>query len=134
MESSIGELNDISNSKKLTFPEKFYFSSDQKTIMGEIPFKEILFLDYRDTEAGSNPREYNGLKKTNKDIFKSLLAHQEMFRFLHSGIIISLTDTKISEEKREIKYGDCCLTNGNQTRFLILILWSSPDLVDTPKG
>ena len=122
MESSIGELNDISKSKKLTFPEKFYFSSDQKTIMGEIPFKEILFLDYRDTEAGSNPREYNGLKKTNKDIFKSLLAHQEMFRFLHSGIIISLTDTKISEEKREIKYGDCCLTNGNQTRFLILIL------------
>lgn len=122
MKSLIGELKNISNNKNLTFPEKFYFSSDRKTIMGEIPFKEILFLDYRDTEAGSNPREYNGLKKTNKDILKSLLAHHEMFRFLHSGIIVSLTDTKISEEKREIKYGECCLTNGNQTRFLILII------------
>lgn len=90
--------------------------------MGEIPFKEILFLDYRDTEAGSNPREYIGLKKTNKVILQSILAHDELFRFLHSGIIASLTDTDISEEKQTITYSDCCLTNGNQTRFLILIV------------
>ena len=67
--------------------------------MGEIPFKEILFLDYRDTEAGSNPREYIGLKKTNKVILQSILAHDELFRFLHSGIIVSLTDTDISAER-----------------------------------
>lgn len=122
MDNLISELKDISNSKKLTFPEKFYFSTDRKTIMGEIPFKEILFLDYRDTEAGSNPREYIGLKKTNKVILQSMLAHDELFRFLHSGIIVSLTDTDISEEKQTITYSDCCLTNGNQTRFLILIV------------
>jgi hypothetical protein len=122
MDNLISELKHISNSKKLTFPEKFYFSTDRKTIMGEIPFKEILFLDYRDTEAGSNPREYIGLKKTNKVILQSILAHDELFRFLHSGIIVSLTDTDISEEKQTITYSDCCLTNGNQTRFLILIV------------
>lgn len=122
MDNLISELKHISNSKKLTFPEKFYFSTDRKTIMGEIPFKEILFLDYRDTEAGSNPREYIGLKKTNKVILQSILAHDELFRFLHSGIIVSLTDTDISEGKQTITYSDCCLTNGNQTRFLILIV------------
>ena len=122
MDNLISELKHISNSKKLTFPEKFYFSTDRKTIMGEIPFKEILFLDYRDTEAGSNPREYIGLKKTNKVILQSILAHDELFRFLHSGIIVSLTDTDISEEKQTITYSDCCLTNGNQTRFIVLII------------
>ncbi len=122
MDNLIRELKQISNSKKLTFLEKFYFSTDRKTIMGEIPFKEILFLDYRDTEAGSNPREYIGLKKTNKVILQSILAHDELFRFLHSGIIVSLTDTYIYEEKQTITYSDCCLTNGNQTRFLILIV------------
>ena len=122
MDNLISELKQISNSKKLTFPEKFYFSTDRKTIMGEITFKEILFLDYRDTEAGSNPREYNGLKKTNKVILQSLLSHAEMFKFLHSGIIISLTDVEISDTKQVIKYSDCCLTNGNQTRFIVLII------------
>lgn len=121
MESLIKELKGISNSRKLSFYENFYLSTDNKTIMGEIPFKEILFLDYRDTEAGSNPREYIGLKKTNKVIFQSLLAHNKMFRYLHSGMIVSLTDTVIPND-HVIKYSDCCLTNGNQTRFLILII------------
>lgn len=122
MNDFVHELKRISNSKQLTFPEKFYCSTDRKTIMGEIPFREILFLDYRDTEAGSNPREYIGLIKTNKVILQSMLSHAEMFKFLHSGIIISLTDVDISDSKNVIKYSDCCLTNGNQTRFLVLII------------
>lgn len=122
MHDFVNELNRISNSKQLTFPEKFYCSTDCKTIMGEISFREILFLDYRDTEAGSNPREYIGLIKTNKVILQSMLSHTKMFKFLHSGIIISLTDVDISDTKNVIKYSDCCLTNGNQTRFLVLII------------
>ena len=91
--------------------------------MGEVPFSEILFLDYRDTEAGSNPREYIGLKKTNESIIKSLLKDCEnMFRFLHSGIIVSLVNPIIDLEGKLVKYDDCCLTNGNQTRFIVLIL------------
>ncbi|TET58742.1 MAG: hypothetical protein E3J52_07670 [Promethearchaeota archaeon] len=120
MENIIKEIKKICNNKKLTFCDTFYYAEDHKTIMGEIFLKEILFLDYRDSEAGSNPREYNGLKKTNLEIFKSLLAHQEMFRFLHSGIIVSLTDTAINNNS--IKYSDSCLTNGNQTRFIMLII------------
>ena len=104
------------------FSEKFFLSDDNKTIMGEVPFKEILFLEYRDTEAGSNPREYYGIKQTNVNILKSLLKdYKNMFRFLHSGIIVSLINPTIENEKK-VKYDYCCLTNGNQTRFIILII------------
>lgn len=116
----IKKIKNICKNKKLTLCDEFYYSEDVKTIMGEICFKEILFIDYRDSEAGSNPREYNGLIKTNLEIFKSLLAHPDMFRFLHSGIIVSLTDTIIKSPS--VKYSDCCLTNGNQTRFIILLI------------
>lgn len=107
----------------IEFAENFYLSNDEKTIMGEVSFSEILFLDYRDTEAGSNPREFIGLKKTNESILKSLLKdYENMFRFLHSGFIVSLVNPVIEKSKKTIKYDDCCLTNGNQTRFIILII------------
>jgi hypothetical protein len=117
-------LIDKLNCNRIEFVEPFYISSDKKTIMGEVAFSEIIFLEYRDTEAGSNPREYTGLKATNENIIKSLLKdHKNMFRFLHSGIIVSLVNSNIDESKKEwVMYDDCCLTNGNQTRFLILII------------
>ena len=112
-------LNDRLLKNKITFSEQFYISKDRKTIMGEVPFSEILFLDYRDTEAGSNPREFIGIQKTNVNILKSSLAEPtNLFRFLHSGIIVSLLGGTI--ENNSIKYDDSCLTNGNQTRFIIL--------------
>lgn len=120
MTTIINKLKGITKRKKIDFCDKAYLSQDGKTILGEVAFKEILFLDYRDTEAGSNPREYYGLKKTNLVILKSVLEHPDMFRFLHSGIIVSLSDTTTNDSS--ISYGDCCLTNGNQTRFVILIL------------
>ena len=124
MEEIVKDLIESAKSNKITFSEPFYLSEDLKTIMGEVPFKQILFLDYRDTEAGSNPREYIGLKKTNIRIFNSLLTENaRMFRFLHSGVITSLTTESISEsDSMTVKYDECCLTNGNQTRFIILIL------------
>ena len=48
-------LNNHLLSNEITFSEPYFISQDKKTIMGEVPFSEILFLDYRDTEAGSNP-------------------------------------------------------------------------------
>lgn len=129
MDAVIKELKAINKSKKMSFCDKPYISLDGKTIMGEVPLKEILFLDYRDTEAGSNPREYYGLKKTNQVILKSILEHPHMFRVLHSGIIVSLSDTVINKDNG-ISYGDCCLTNGNQTRFIILIVTLLKFLVD----
>ncbi|MBD3338366.1 MAG: hypothetical protein GF353_04625 [Candidatus Lokiarchaeota archaeon] len=124
MKDIFDELKFIANKNSIAFTEPFYISSDGKTIMGEVPFKEILFLDYRDTDAGSNPREYIGLKKTNFKIFDSLMKDStNTFRFLHSGIIISLTtDIHSKIDKRSLKYEECCLTNGNQTRFIILII------------
>lgn len=114
--------NTFTYEKKLHFPDRYLISKDKGTIMGETIFKDILFLDYRDTEAGSNPREYNGLKKTNLEILKSVLVdYKNMFRFLHSGTIVSLTGLK-EIDKDSISYENCCLTNGNQTRFIILIL------------
>jgi len=111
------------NKNTIEFAENYYLSNDGKTIMGEVNFSEILFLDYRDTEAGSNPREFIGLKNTNENILKSLLKdYKNMFRFLHSGFIVSLVNPIIDKGKKTVKYDDCCLTNGNQTRFIILII------------
>lgn len=116
---SLKLLNDHLLKNEITFSEQFYLSKDRKTIMGEVPFSEILFLDYRDTEAGSNPREFIGIHKTNENILKSILAEpKNLFRFLHSGIIVSLLGGTI--ENNSIMYDDSCLTNGNQTRFIIL--------------
>ncbi len=124
MSEIINEIIETTKNEVITFPEEFYKSSDNKTIMGEVSFKEILFLEYRDTEAGSNPREYAGLKKTNLHILHSILTDSHnMFRFLHSGVIISLTTSSITGIKgNTVKYEECCLTNGNQTRFIILII------------
>ncbi len=123
----VKEIIEIAESKTISFSEAFYKSLDAKTIMGEVPFKEILFLEYRETEAGSNPREYNGIKgqkNTNRQILHSLLTDStNRFRFLHSGIILCLTTYSRTEiNSLTIKYEECCLTNGNQTRFIILIL------------
>lgn len=124
MSEIIKEIIEIAKNEVITFPEKFYKSSDNNTIMGEVSFKEILFLEYRDTEAGSNPREYAGLKKTNLHILRSILTDSHnMFRFLHSGVIVSLTTSSITGiTGNTVKYEECCLTNGNQTRFIILII------------
>ena len=47
--------------------------------------------------------------------------YKNIFRFFHSGIIVSLTGLK-EIDKYSISYENCCLSNGNQTRFIILIL------------
>lgn len=123
MEKPIEILKQKLNENKIFFSEPFFLSNDKKTIMGEVSFSEIMFLDYRDTEAGSNPREFTGIKKTNESIIKSLLKDFEnMFRFLHSGIIVSLVNPIINTNKIAVQYDDSCLTNGNQTRFIILII------------
>jgi len=121
MEKIIKGIKQINKDKVITFTEDYYKASDNKTVMGEVQLREILFLDYRETEAGSNPREYIGLKKANLNILESLLEDQNMFRILHSGMIVSLVNPNFTN-KKSIKYEDCCLTNGNQTRFIILIL------------
>ncbi len=121
-EEIIQELIQISKNRKIKFVEKYYKSEDNKTTMGEVSIKQILFLNYKETEAGSNPREFTGLKKSNIEIFESLLQnYSDLFRFLHSGIIVSIVNPKFIDEF-SIQYEDCCLTNGNQTRFIILII------------
>ena len=123
MNKIIDLLNSHSTNNELHFSESFFISKDKKTIMGEVPFSEILFLDYRDTETGSNPREFNGIKKSNISIIKSLLENpRNLFRFLHSGIIVSIINGSTNDDAL-VKYDECCLTNGNQTRFIILIIF-----------
>lgn len=41
---------------------------------------------------------------------------------LHSSIIVSLVNPIIDFKKFTVQYDDSCLTNGNQTRFIILII------------
>lgn len=121
MKKNLAELCRIGNNNKLFFAQPPYISSDGHTLMGEVSVKNLLFIPYRDTEAGSNPREFNGLKKSNLEVFKSMLSYPYTFRFLHSGFIVSAMGTKISSKPFTLQYTDACLTNGNQTRFLFLI-------------
>ena len=118
----ISELISKYNNTEIKFVDVPYCSSDQRTILGETTFGELLFLPYRDTNIGSNPREYIGLKKTNISIFNSLINNYNyLFRFLHSGVIVCIT-TPQKIDNNVIKFEDCCLTNGNQTRYVILSL------------
>lgn len=118
---TIKELLDKYKGNGIQFVDDIFWSTDQKTIMGETTFGSILFLPYRNTNIGSNPREYTGLKKSNVSIFRSVVNHYDyLFRFLHSGVIVCITSPQKTDNA--IIYEDCCLTNGNQTRYVLLSL------------
>lgn len=55
-------------------------------------------------------------------IFNSLINNYNyLFRFYHSGVIVCITLPQ-TKENNTITFEDCCLTNGNQTRYVILSL------------
>ena len=41
MDNIIADLKKIAKSKKIKFVENYFLSSDKKTVMGEVDFKEI---------------------------------------------------------------------------------------------
>lgn len=107
-----------------------FFDEQTSEISAATKFSQLVSLPYLDTTAGSNPREFTGITPTNEEILKGVLKNQELFWSYHSGIIITLLDTRLNEvifneetgRSGTIFYEDACLTNGLQTISILRIL------------
>lgn len=84
--------------------------------------QDLICIPYFDTEAGSNPREFQGVTLTNIKILKSLLEDPNRFWSKHLGISLTIKGgTHILDGNRLI-YEDACVTNGLQTLSIFRIL------------
>lgn len=120
-----------------------YFPSPPEAILGETTIGQLLAVPAKDSEAGSNPREFQGMKsRTNKKILESFLKnHNRAFWALHSGVSMTVTNGRSEEESSSLVllFDDACLTNGLQTvtigRILTLIkayqLYTERDSIHT---
>ncbi|MBY7006768.1 hypothetical protein FDA25_02420 [Clostridium botulinum] len=88
--------------------------------------KNVIGIGYKYTEAGSNPREFQGMTSTNIKILESILEDYQRFWAKHLGISITikgaLNNFIKNENKGVLKYEDACITNGLQTLSLFRIL------------
>jgi hypothetical protein len=124
------EMNEIKSLlKDLKFGFIKYFPSPPEAILGETTIGQLLAVPSKDSEAGSNPREFQGMKsRTNKKILESFLKnHNRAFWALHSGVSMTITNGRSEDENSSLVllFDDACLTNGLQTvtigRILTLI-------------
>lgn len=88
--------------------------------------KDVICIGYIYTEAGSNPREFQGMTSTNIKILKSILEDHKRFWAKHLGICLTIKSgsneyDKLTE-KGILQYEDACITNGLQTLSLFRIL------------
>jgi hypothetical protein len=101
------------------------YSMPSEAILASTTMSQLLSVPYKSSDAGSNPREFQGMKSTtNKKILQSFLKnHATSFWALHSGVSITVTEGRSVESV--LTFDDACLTNGLQTvtigRILTLI-------------
>ncbi|MBY7025057.1 hypothetical protein FDC27_09905 [Clostridium botulinum] len=85
-----------------------------------------MYWIYIYTEAGSNPREFQGMTSTNIKILKSILEDNKRFWAKHLGICLTIksgsNEYDKSMERGILQYEDACITNGLQTLSLFRIL------------
>jgi len=111
--------------KQLKFGILKYSDPTPEALMASTTIGQLLPLPYKESEAGSNPREFQGMKSgTNKKILKSFIKnHHTTFWALHSGVSITVINGRV--ESGLMQFDDACLTNGLQTvtigRILTLI-------------
>jgi hypothetical protein len=111
--------------KELKFGVLKYSDPAPEALLVSTTMSQLLAVPYKYSEAGSNPREFQGMKSgTNKKILESLIRnHKTTFWALHSGV--SITVIKGRTENDTLNFDDACLTNGLQTvtigRILTLI-------------
>jgi len=107
--------------KKIRFGYIEYSVPSNEVVMALITVGQLLPVPYKDSAAGSNPREFQGMKSTtNKKILESLLRNPKIFWALHSGVTVTVTAGDNIDELLE--YEDACLTNGLQTITIVRIL------------
>jgi hypothetical protein len=107
--------------KDIQFGVIKYATPSSEAVMGLTSVGQLMPVPYRYSAAGSNPREFQGMKSgTNRKILESLLQNREIFWALHSGVTVTVTAGDASGGSLE--YEDACLTNGLQTITIARIL------------
>src|SRR5688572_28232839 len=103
------------NLKELKFGVMKYTESTPEALLATTTIGQLLAVPYKYSEAGSNPREFQGMKSgTNKKILQSFIKnHNTTFWALHSGVSVTVINGRIEEEM--LQFDDACLTNGLQT-------------------
>ena len=111
--------------KDLKFGVLRYSDPSPQALLAATTMSQLLSVPYKDSDAGSNPREFQGMKSgTNKKILESLIKHHNTtFWALHSGVSITAINARV--EEGILQFDDACLTNGLQTvtigRILTLV-------------
>lgn len=111
--------------KELRFGVLKYADPEPEALLASTTISQLLAVPYKSSEAGSNPREFQGMKSgTNKKILESFIKnHKTTFWALHSGVSITVINGNV--EQGILSFDDACLTNGLQTvtigRILTLI-------------
>ena len=103
------------NLKELKFGVMKYTESTPEALLATTTIGQLLAVPYKYSEAGSNPREFQGMKSgTNKKILQSFIKnHNTTFWALHSGVSVTVINGRIEEEM--LQFDDASLTNGLQT-------------------
>lgn len=112
--------------KHLRFGALTYVTPESEAVLAMSTIGELLGVPYKDSAAGSNPREFQGMKSTtNQKILKSFISnYRSTFWALHSGFVLSVTKGQVPRdgESKELFFEDACLTNGLQTQTIARIL------------
>lgn len=96
-----------------------------KVVFGLTSIGYLIGVGHRDTDAGSNPRDFQGLSEVNKKVLVSMIENcDSYFWALHSLVSLTVSKGDISNEDNAtvVTYDDACLTNGLQTVSLFRIL------------
>ena len=103
------------NLKELKFGVMKYTEPTREALLATTTIGQLLAVPYKYSEAGSNPREFQGMKSgTNKKILQSFIKnHNTTFWALHSGVSVTVINGRIEEGM--LQFDDACLTNGLQT-------------------
>lgn len=92
---------------------------------GYIKAAQLFELGHWYTGAGSNPREYQGLrrKSTNAEIARTAIVMPHHFPKFHGGVTINVVGSEIAgDELAWGEWSEACLTNGLQTRSVLMLL------------
>ncbi|MBX4258832.1 AIPR family protein [Clostridium estertheticum] len=88
--------------------------------------ENLISIGYLYTDAGSNPREFQGMTLVNIKILISILQDSQRFWARHSGIALTIKSGANEYNKNKCKgvlnYEDACVTDGLQTLSLFRIL------------
>lgn len=101
-----------------------FYENDQ-SLAHYTTINNLVGIGYLDTPAGSNPREFQGMSKTNTIILKSFLDDRTFFWSRHLGINLTIKKGEITRNgalRGKIIYEDACITNGLQTISIFRIL------------